>query len=216
MVSVTRGVEDQASFEEIFGPVKRIGAANNAFRQCRLPGDNYYSPSMEATPPMFGARLYTTGFHSPKSEGTDIDDWEAIAEAVTFARALALVLKGVVISSDTDCPYFPFVFPKKVTSAPINKLVHSGLQCKTKSAKDFTVEKVKNPERFFWDEDDDAEDYYSPKEVVRCKKAAALLKALDSPMRVRMPESFITYPIFLGAITEAGLFAGVCGVRADT
>jgi hypothetical protein len=181
-----------------------------------MPGDDYYSPSMEATPRMFGARLYTTGFHSAKSDGSDIDDWEAVAEAVTFARALALVLKGVVISSDTDCPYYPFVFPKKLNATPIAKHVHSGLLCKTKSARDFTVEKAKNPERFFWDEDDDAEDYYSAKEVSRCKKAAALLKTLASPMKVTMPDSFINYPVFLGGVTDAGLFVGVCGVRVDT
>jgi hypothetical protein len=216
MVSVTRGVEDQDSFEEIFGPIKRIGAANNAFRQCRMPGDDYYSPSMEATPQMFGARLYTTGFHSAKSDGSDVDDWQAMAEAVTFARALALVLKGVMISSDTDCPYYPFVFPKKLNGLAIAKHVHAGLYCKTKSFRDFTVEKVKNPERFFWDEDEEAEDYYSAKEIVRCKKAAALLKALTSPMKVTMPESFVNYPVFFGGLTESGLFTGVCGIRCDT
>ena len=159
MVSVTRGIQDQASFEEVFGAIKRIGAANNAFRQCRLPGVDYYSPNMEATPRMFGARLFTTGFHSAKYDGSDVDDWEAIAEAVTIARALALVLKGVMISSDTDCPYYPFVFPKKLSSSTIAKHVYAGLLCKTKSARDFTVEKVKNPERFFWAEDEDAEEY---------------------------------------------------------
>lgn len=215
MVSVTRDVRNQAMFEEMFGPIKRIGAANNAFRQCRMPGENYYTPKMESTPRMFGARLYTTGFHPAKSDGTDIDDWGAIAEAVTFARALALVLKGVVISSDTDCPYYPFVFPTKLDTA-IAKHVHAGLLCKTANARDFIVEKSKNPEVFFWDEDEDPADYYSPKEVVKCKKAAALLKALISPVKVRMPESFITYPIFLGGFTSSGLFTGVCGIRVDT
>jgi len=216
MVNVTREVRNRASFEEIFGPIKRIGAANNAFRQCRMPGDNYYTPNMEATPRMFGARLYTTGFHPAKADGTDIEDWCAVAEAVTFARALALVLKGVVITSDTDCPYYPFVFPQKLNGTSIAKHVHSGLLCKTQSVKDFNVEKSKNPEWFFWDEDDDPTEYYSPKEVLRCKKAAALLKALSSPVKVTMPESFITYPIFLGGITNSGLFAGVCGIHVDT
>lgn len=216
MVNFMKEVRNQASFEETFGPIKRIGAANNAFRQCRMMGDNYYSPSMAATPAMFGAKLYTTGFHPAKSDGTDIDDWGALAEAVTFARALALLLKGMVITSDTDCPYYPFVFPQKVNGTTIAKLVHSGLLCKTKSAKDFTVEKLKKVESFFWDEDDEPADYYSPKEIVRCKKAAALLKTLTSPVKVTMPDSFITYPIFLGGVTSGGLFAGVCGIRVDT
>lgn len=215
MLNVMRDARNQARFEEMFGPIKRIGAANNAFRQCRMPGENYYTPNMEATPRMFGARLYTTGFHPAKSDGSDIDDWGAVAEAVTFARALALVLKGVMITSDTDCPYFPFVFPKKLDGS-IAKHVHAGLLCKTKSARDFEVEKAKNPELFFWDENDEPTDYYSPKEVVKCKKAAALLKALISPVKVSMPDSFITYPIFVGGFTPAGLFTGVCGIRVDT
>jgi hypothetical protein len=216
MVDFMRDIRNQAAFEEVFGPIKRIGAANNAFRQCRMPGENYYTPNMEATPRMFGARLYTTGFHPAKSDGSDVEDWRALTEAVIFARALALVLKGVVISSDTDCPYYPFVFPQKLNGTTVAKVVHSGLLCKTKSARDFEVEKTKNPELFFWDEDEDPSDYYSPKEVIRCKKAAALLKTLSSPVKVTMPDSFITYPIFLGGVTEAGLFAGVCGIRVDT
>ena len=215
MVSVTKDVRNQATFEEMFGPIKRIGAANNAFRQCRMPGENYYTPKMESTPRMFGARLYTTGFHPAKSDGTDIENWGAVAEAVTFARALALVLKGVVITSDTDCPYYPFVFPQKL-DGPLSKHVHGGLMCKTQNPRDFVIEKAKNPELFFWDADDEPSDYYSPKEVVKCKKAAALLKALISPVKVTMPDSFITYPVFLGGFTPAGLFTGVCGIRVDT
>lgn len=209
-------VRNQASFEKMFGPIKRMGAANNALRQCRMPGDNYYTPNMEATPRMFGARLYTTGFHPASSDGTDIDDWSSLAEAVAFARSLALELKGVTITSDTDCSYYPFVFPKQVDGTSIAKHVHTGLLCKTKSVRDFVVEKAKNPERFFWDADEDPEEYYSPKEVVRCKKAAALLKTLSNPVKVKMPESFITYPIFLGGLTSGGLFTGVCGIRVDT
>jgi len=215
-VNDIRSIRDQASFEEVFGPIKRIGAANNAFRQCRMPGENYYTPNMEATPRMFGARLYTTGFHPATSDGSDVDDWSALAEAVTFARALALVLKNVVITSDTDCPYYPFVFPKKHEGGLIAKLVHAGLQSKTESHKDFLVQKTKNPERFFWDNDEEPEEYYSSKEVEKCKKAAALLKALGNPVKVTMPDSFITYPVFLGAITPRGHFAGVCGIRVDT
>ena len=48
------------------------------------------------------------------------------------------------------------------------------------------------------------------------KKAAALLKTLDTPVKVSMPESFITFPVFLGGLTKAGLFAGVFGIRVDT
>lgn len=216
MVNEVQQVRNQASFEKIFGPIKRVGAVNNLFRQCRMPGDNYYSPSMEATPRMFGARLYTTGFHPASSDGTDIEDWNAVAEAVSIAKALASTLRGVMITSDTDCPYYPFVFPNQPKDKSLAKHIHSGLRCKTKKASDFVVRKEKKPEWFFWDEDDDPSEYYSPKEVTKCKKAAALLKSLTTPVKVIMPESFITYPIFLGGFTNAGLFAGVCGIRVDT
>lgn len=216
MANETKQVRDQASFEKVFGPIKRIGAANNAFRQCRMPGDNYYSPSMEATPRMFGARLYTTGFHPAKSDGTDIEDWSAVAEAVAVAQAIALALKGVVITSDTDCSYYPFIFPNKPRDTSLTKLIHSGLLCKTRKSSDFIVRKEKNPEWFFWDKDDEPTEYYSPKEVTKCKAAASLLKSLSNPVKVIMPESFITYPIFLGGFTQGGLFAGVCGIRVDT
>jgi hypothetical protein len=180
MADFTTTIRDRSSFENAFGPIKRIGAANNALRQCRMPGENYYTPKMEATPRMFGARLWTTGFHPATSDGTDIDDWRALAEAVRFARKLARALKGVVISSDTDCPYYPFVFPRELDGNNIAKHVHAGLGCKTKTVRDFCVEKSKQPETFFWDEDDDPEDYYSPGEVVRCRKAAALLRRLGA------------------------------------
>lgn len=216
MVTEAPHVQDQTSFEKIFGPIKRIGAANNAFRQCRMPGDNYYSPSMEATPRMFGARLYTTGFHPAKSDGTDIDDWSALAKAVEIARSMAAALKGVVLSSDTDCSYYPFVFPNKPKDQSLAKHIHAGLLCKTKKSSDFVVRKEKNPEWFFWDEDDEPTEYYSPKEVAKCKKAAGILKSLAAPVKVIMPESFITYPIFLGGFTKGGLFAGVCSIRVDT
>ena len=209
-------VRDRASFEKAFGPIKKLAAANRRLRECRLPGPDYYDPDMSATPPMFTTRLWNTGFHPEGGDGTAILDWKALGEAVAIAHEIASTLNGVCISSDTDCDFYPFVFPTPFDGKAVANHVYAGMGCKTKSPKDFEVEKTKATENFFWDDDDEAEEYYSSKELVKCRKAAELFRKLDRPVKIGMKDSFVTYPLLLAGLTKSGYLAGVLGIRIDT
>lgn len=209
-------VRDQASFEAAFGPIKKLASANSRLRECRLPGPSYYNPTMNATPPMVTALLWTTGFHPKDVDGATIADWEALGEAVSIARELARTLKGVMITSDTDCDYYPFVLPKPFDGKAVAKHVYAGLGCQTKGPRDFEIERTKKPETFFWDADDEPEEYYSPGDVAKCRAAAAIFGTLDQLVKITMKESFITYPLLIGGVTKSGLLVGVMGIRVDT
>jgi predicted DNA-binding WGR domain protein len=209
-------VHDRASFEKAFGPIKKVGAVNNGLLDCRLPGENYYDPDRNATPPLFTSRLWTTGFFPKDADGTNVSDWRGLGEAVSIARRIAAALKGVVLSSDTDSPYYPFVFPEPFDGKGIAKYVHGALGCQAKGARHFELEKTKNPDNLFWESDEEPEEYFSEGDVKRCRAAAAIFRTLEGPVRIRMTEDFVTSPQLLAGRTKSGWLVGVIAFRADT
>ena len=212
-------VHDRASFEKAFGPIKKVGAVNNGLLDCRLPGENYYAPDRNATPPLFTSRLWTTGFFPKDADGTSVSDWRGLGEAVSIARRIAAALKGVVLSSDTDSLYYPFVFPEPFDGKGLAKYVHGALGCQAKGARHFELEKTKNPENLFWESDEEPEEYFSEGDVKRCRAAAAIFRTLESPVLIRMTEDFVTSPQLLAGRAgrgERGFLVGVIAFRVDT
>jgi len=210
---------ERMAFEKKFGPVKRLVPANDALLDCRMPGANYYAPDRRATPPLFRARLWNTGFYRLGVDGGDPPHWRAVMEAATAAWAIAGALSEVVLSSDIDASYAPFLFPKPPTGTgpkALARLLHEGLGCRL-PPEAFRCTRLRRPERFFWAADEAPEDYFTPDDLVAVHRATALFRqSLDDLTLVSMDEALVNFPVFLGGFTPSGLFAGVFAVRCDT
>ena len=86
--------------------------------------------------------------------------------------------------------------------------------CATKKASDFKVEKIKKPEHFFRESDDEPD--YSVKKVKRCREAAEIFKTLHTTVKIGMDDSFITSPTLYAGGTKPGFLTGVIAIRVDT
>jgi hypothetical protein len=183
------------------------------------------APSGAARPKLFvekaTRRLLGDGFEAAAnglSAHFDLKDWPGRApseSATSIAKAAADALEGVVLSSDTDCPYLPIVLegPDPATEGFVEALgvepsaidvVASG-----KAARGFGALTLLSASEL-----ENADDYLSTAEQKALSSAAKVLGGTVNGVRLRMDDGSRVL-LALGKASEGG-YPGVLAVSIET
>jgi hypothetical protein len=166
--------------------------------------------------PMVSFEPWSCGFrppgflHGPRTcSSPDID----------VAQSIASRLGGVVLMSETDSPFFPFV----AYGGPVDDPQRSGLSCGVglPAGAPLEIADISSRELFAWDDrrfgKDRIDEYYSSDEQQTYRDATrAMHRSLTSLSEARLPEEFIAYPVFWYGRSRSGNTVGVFAVRVDT
>lgn len=205
-----------------FGPIRPLEAPNRRWGECRVPCRDYPDCG-----PMFAGQFWASGYVLP---GDDPEDpgrpWAEIAQDVELSRAWADYLQGYVLSSDTDCAYFPcwFVLPEGADFAPALKAALGWQVAAAFETSEFWGDVLVRALRpgssaFFWDpmDDDVVDAYFGAGELAALRRVTAEMRATLSDLRyVAFPEGYVTYPAFWLGRTPHNTWVGLWSLRVDT
>jgi hypothetical protein len=142
------------------------------------------------------------------------DSNSPLAHAAQVARSVAQALSGVILATDTDCNWIPFVVEVPVVKKKSSIMINIRQAIRAPKAT-LTQRKVGPKATFYFGQD---EDEALPEGV---KNALTLLRKETKELtEVSFPEAAICYPVFLGGTVEVNpekyAIAGVFAIRVDT
>ena len=153
-----------------------------------------------------------------------------VADDTRFVKELARALKGVVESSDIDCPYYPFALYAKAWTKkgwfgflPVGGL-NTDLSRNLAPGETFRLDDLTRRELFTMDLDDGEEptEYYAPRELEAVRRATQMLRTRCGKVyRFTLSEgdggrrAVPLYPVFTFGISKLGNATGVFTLRSD-
>lgn len=191
----------------------------------------------EKCPSIFNGKIYNIGYVPDNIDSKEFSINSEIQTDMDFAEELSKLLADVLEVSDSDCPYYPFILPSKISYLSNENFLQEFKSymniSKTIAQKigtgtgEFLIRDVTHSDSFFWDpedilEDESVSDYFSQKEIDAYNSVQTKMKSnLSRILKISIGEGkfgryFVCYPIFWIGQNKSGYWTGLFTIRVDT